>query len=224
MRKDIRKIIRECEVCQRNKTENLKPAGALQPLPIPSKAWVDISMDFIEELHLSKGYSVIMVIVDRFNKYSHFIPMAHPYMAAIVAKAFMENIFKLHGIPQSIVSDRDAIFTSNFWKEIFHLSGTKLLMSSAYHPQTEVMNKWLEGYLRCFTSDRPKDWTSWLASAEWAYNTSEHSSTRVTPFEIVYRQEPPRLLPYEPGTTAVQVVEDKMRSRDFILTLARENL
>ena len=94
-------------------------------------------MDFIEGLPLSKGDSVIMVIVDRFNKYSHFIPMAHPYTTTIVSKAFMENIFKLHGIPQSIVSDRDAIFTSNFWKEIFHLSGTKMLMSSAYHPQTD---------------------------------------------------------------------------------------
>lgn len=152
-------------------------------------------MDFIEGLPLSKGYSVIMVIVDRLSKYSHFIPLAHPYTTATVAKAFMENIFKLHGIPQSIVNDRDAIFTTNFWKEIFHLSGTKLLMSSAYHPQTdgqtEVMNKWLEGYLRCFTSDRPKDWANWLALAEWTYNTSEHSYTGFTPFEIVYGQEPP---------------------------------
>lgn len=86
-------------------------------------------MDFIEGLPLSKGYSVIMVIVDKFSKYSHFIPLTHPYTAATVAKAFMDNVFKLHGIPQRIVSDRDAIFTSNFWKEIFHLSGTKLLMS-----------------------------------------------------------------------------------------------
>ena len=118
-------------------------------------------MDFIERLPLSKGYSVIMVIVDRFSKYSNFIPMAHPYTTTTVAKAFMENMFKLHNIPHSIVSDRDSIFTSNFWKEIFHLTGSKLLMSSTYHPQTdgqiEVMNKWLEGYLRCFPSDRPKD-------------------------------------------------------------------
>jgi hypothetical protein len=85
------------------------------------------------------------------------------------------------------------------------------------------MNKWLEGYLS-FTSDRPKDWASWLPLVEWTYNTSEHSSTWFTPFKIVYGQEPPRLLPYESGTTTVQAVEDEMKSRDFILTLARENL
>ena len=120
MRKDIRKFIRECEVCQRNKIENLIPARALQRLAIPSKVWGDISMDFIKGLPLSKGYSVIMVIVDMFSKYNHFIPMEHPYTTTLIAKAFMENIFKLHGIPQSIVSDRDAIFTNNFWKEIFY--------------------------------------------------------------------------------------------------------
>lgn len=177
---------------------------------------------------MSRGYSVIMVVIDIPNKYSHFIPLRHPYTAMTIAHKFMENIFKLHGIPQSIVSDRDAVFTSLFWKEIFRLSGTKLLMSSAYHPQTdgqtEAMNKWLECYLRCFTRDRPKDWTRWLAVAEWSYNTSVHSSTGLSPFEVVYGKAPPRLQPYEPGSTAVQAVEDKMKSRDFILKLVQENL
>ena len=126
------------------------------------------------------------------------------------------------------MSDRDAIFTSAFWKELFRLSGTNLLMSSAYHPQTdgqtEVMNKWLEGYLRCFTGDRPQDWARWLSLAEWSYNTSVHSSTGLTPFEVVYGQPPPRLQPFEPHSTAVQAVEDELKSRDFILSLVRENL
>ena len=114
MRKCIRRFIKECEVCQRNKVENLKPVGLLQPLQIPNQVWTDISMDFIEGLPNSKGYSVIMVMVDRLSKYSHFIPLAHPYIASTVARTFMDNIFKLHGIPHSIVSDRDAIFTSRF--------------------------------------------------------------------------------------------------------------
>ena len=100
-------------------------------------------------------------------------------------------------------------------------------MSTTYHPQTdeqtEVMTKWLEGYLRCFSGDRLKDWENWLALAEWAYNTSEHSSTGFTPFEMVYDQVPQRLLPYEPDTTVVQDV-DELKSREHILTLARENL
>lgn len=106
---------------------------------------------------MSKGYSVIMMVIDKFNKYSHFVPLSHPYTAVNIAQQFIDHILKLHGIPQSMVSDRDAVFTSLFWKEIFRLSGTQLLMSSAYQPQTDgqttAMNKWLEGYLRCFTSD-----------------------------------------------------------------------
>uniref|UniRef100_A0A6N2KZ88 Integrase catalytic domain-containing protein n=1 Tax=Salix viminalis TaxID=40686 RepID=A0A6N2KZ88_SALVM len=228
MRKDIRQFIKECEICQRNKTDNLRPAGLLQPLQIPKQVWTDISMDFIEGLPMSKGYNVILVVVDRLSKYNHFIPIAHPYTATIVARIFMDNIFKLHGIPNSIVCDRDAVFTSKFWQEVFHLSGTKLMMSTAYHPQTdgqtEIMNKWLEGYLRCFTGDRPKDWAKWLALAEWSYNTSEHSSTGFSPFELVYGYPPPRLLPYEAGTTTVQAVDEELRSRELILSLARENL
>ncbi|XP_035546748.1 uncharacterized protein LOC118348705 [Juglans regia] len=86
------------------------------------------------------------------------------------------------------------------------------------------MNKWLEGNLRCFSSDRPKDWARWLALAEWSYNTSEHTFKRFCPFEVVYGQAPPCLLPYEPRSTTVQAVEEEMKSQDFILTLVRENL
>ena len=87
MRKHIRQFIKECEICQRHKSNNLKPAGLLQPLQIPSQVWTDISMDFIEGLLMSKGYNVLFVVVDRFSKYCHFLPLVHPYTAATVAKA-----------------------------------------------------------------------------------------------------------------------------------------
>lgn len=118
-------------------------------------------MDFIEGLPPSGGRTVIMVVIDRLSKYAHFLSISHPYIATIVARVFLDNILKLHGFPLNIVSDRDPVFTNQFWKELFKLSGTKLLLSLAYHPQmdgqTEVMNKALEGYQRCFLGDRPRD-------------------------------------------------------------------
>ncbi|KAL2232627.1 UNVERIFIED_CONTAM: Transposon Ty3-G Gag-Pol polyprotein [Sesamum indicum] len=152
MRGDIETWVKECEVCQRAKHENLPYPGLLQPLPIPNQAWSCISMDFIEGLPNSEGKDSILVVVDRLTKYSHFIALKHPYNATTVVKLFFDHIYKLHGLPVSIVTDRDRIFTSRFWKELFTLSGVSLDMSSAYHPQsdgqTERVNQCLESYLR----------------------------------------------------------------------------
>lgn len=123
MRHDIKKFVRECRVCQENKHESVLPADLLQPLPIPSRVWSNIAMDYIEGLPLSRGSSVILVVVDCLSKYGHFLPLAHPYSAATVTQVFLNNIFKLHGMPTTIVSDRDSTFTSNFWRELFHLQG-----------------------------------------------------------------------------------------------------
>jgi hypothetical protein len=111
--------------------------GLLQPLLVPDQVWNDIAMDLIEGFPKVGGKSVIVIVVDRFLKFAHFIPLSHPYSANSVAKAFFDNIVRLHGIPCSIVSDRDPVFTSNFWTELFRLAGVKLLLSSAFHPQTD---------------------------------------------------------------------------------------
>ena len=105
--------MRSCSTCQRNKTETLHPAGLLQPLPVPSRVWADISLDFIEALPKVHGKSVLLTVVDRFSKYAHFIPLGHPYMASSVARAFFQDIVRLHGFPESIVSDRDPVFTGH---------------------------------------------------------------------------------------------------------------
>lgn len=143
-------------------------------------------MDFIERLPLSHGFSAIFVVVDRLSKYACFILLRHPFTILTVAKAFVEFVVKLHGIPKSIVSDRDKIFLSNFWKSLFDLQGTTLRMSSSYHPQmdgqTEVVNRVLEQYLRCFTHGQPSKWSEWLVWVEYSYNTSTHSSTGFSPF------------------------------------------
>lgn len=105
MKADIKTFVRECDTCQRNKAENLKPAGLLQPLPIPERAWSDISMDFIEGLPNSNGYTVVLVVVDGLTKYAHFNAISHPYTALTFAQQFTNHVLKLHGLPQTIVSD-----------------------------------------------------------------------------------------------------------------------
>jgi hypothetical protein len=108
-------------VCQENKHETVLSASLLHPLPIPSQVWLNISLDFIEGLPKSQGFSVILVVVDRLTKYGHFIPLAYPFLAAQVAQVFVATIFKLHGILSTIVSDKDPTFTSSFWRELFRL-------------------------------------------------------------------------------------------------------
>lgn len=217
----IRKFISACDICQRHKTEQLAPAGLLQPLPIPNQVWEDISMDFIDGLPLSKGKTTILVVIDRLSKYAHFLSLSHPYTAVSVAQIFFDNIFKLHGMPRTIVCDRDPTFTSIFWSELFKINGTSFNYSSAYHPQTdghsEVVNGTLEMYLRCLTSSRPREWVKWFAWAEYCYNTSWHSSIKTTPFEVVYGRPPPTLPSYIPGMTNVDAVEKQLMERDHVL-------
>ncbi|XP_038973404.1 uncharacterized protein LOC103699041 [Phoenix dactylifera] len=228
MRQTVKEFLRTCEVCQQCKSDCMQPAGLLQPLPIPTRIWTDVSMDFIEGLPTANGHSVIMVVVDRLSKYAHFVSLKHPFTAAMVAKPFVANVVRLHGVPTSIVSDRDKVFTSSFWQNLFRLQGTNLCMSSSYHPQTdgqtEVVNRILEQYLRCFVGQQPKKWVEWLPWAEFSYNTSTHSSTKITPFEAVYGTPPPHLLAYVPGTARVQAVEEYLQDRDTLLRDLRRNL
>lgn len=132
--RQVCEFIRGCLTCKRNKSEHLHPAGFLQPLPVPSEVWSDVSVDFIEAFRKVGSKSVVLTVVYRFSKYAHFIPIGHPYSAASVARVFFDTIIRLHGIPCSIVSDRDTVFNNAFWRDLFRLAGVKLNMSSAFHP------------------------------------------------------------------------------------------
>ncbi|MCH81353.1 retrotransposon protein, partial [Trifolium medium] len=228
MKNTIQEYVRQCDVCQRQKYIATSPGGLLQPLPIPENIWEDISMDFITGLPKSKQFEAILVVVDRLSKYSHFIPLKHPYTARSIAEIFCKEIVKLHGIPASIVSDRDPIFMSSFWREMFKLQGTKLRMSTAYHPetdgQTEVVNKCIETYLRCFIADQPKNWSSWLHWGEYWFNTTFHISTEKTPFEIVYGRSAPVLTRWVQGETRVASVQNDLNDRDEALKQLKDQL
>jgi len=226
--KHIRQHIRECSVCQRNKHENMASPGLLQPLPIPYAPFINISMDFVEGLPKSEGKDVILVVVDRFDKYAHCLALSHPYSAPMVAKMFMDNIYKLHGLPATITSDRDPVFLSRFWKEMFNIHGVDLHYSTAYHPQTdgqtEVVNKCIEHYLRCMTGDHPHQWAKRLSLAEWWYNTNYHSATKMTPYEVLYGVPPPIHIPYFPRDSAVESVDAYLTTRENLIKRVRSHL
>jgi hypothetical protein len=228
MRRLVQEFVKACVTCQQYKSDHLRPAGLLQSLPVPSAVWADIGIDFIEALPKVQGKTVILSVVDRFSKYCHFIPLAHPYTAESVANAFFTDVVRLHGVPQSIVSDRDPVFTSAFWQELMRLTGTKLYMSSAFHPQTdgqtEAANRVIVMYLRCFTGDRPRQWLRWLPWAEYTYNTAYQSSLRETPFRVVYGRDPPTIRSYEPGDARVAAVAQEMEERAAFLDDIRVRL
>ena len=151
--------MRGCYICQKAKPERLPPAGLLQPLPIPSDPWEVASMDFIDGLPTSRHYNCLLAVVDKLTKFAHFIPLKHPYTPSKIAELFVDNMYRLHGMPLSLVSDRDPIFTSNFWQAVFRATRTQLKLSTANHPetdgQTERVNQSIECYLRCFINAHP---------------------------------------------------------------------
>ncbi|CAM8932679.1 unnamed protein product [Rhodiola kirilowii] len=169
-------------------------------------------MDFVEGLPKSKGKDVILVVVGRFSKYGHFIALSHPYTTIQVAHNLFDNVFKLHGLPKTIVSDRDKIFTSNVWQGLFRCYGTKLNLSIAYHPQsdgqTERLNQCLEHYLRAMCFRQPGQWSKWLSMAEFWYNSAYHSTIKSSPFEVLYGYSPPTILGLKDEQPSVAVVDE----------------
>ncbi|KAK1602006.1 hypothetical protein QYE76_027111 [Lolium multiflorum] len=198
MYRDVERLCRRCTTCLQAKSTS-NPYGLYMPLPIPYAPWSDISMDFVLGLPRTKhGHDSIFVVVDRFSKMAHFIPCHKSDDASHIASLFFREVVRLHGIPASIVSDRDVKFMSYLWKSLMAKFGVKLLFSSSSHPQTdgqtEVVNRSLSTLLRTLVKTNLKSWEDCLPHAEFAYNRAKHSTTSRSPFMIVYGFEPPTAL------------------------------
>lgn len=194
MKASVKDFVDSCSAYAQAKPDRSRYPSLLSPLPIPTESWQMILMDFVEGLPRSGSANCLMVVVDRFSKFAHFIPLLHPFIAQQVAQKFLDHVYRLHGMPTHIVSDRDRIFTSTFRKELFRMAQTTLSMSSAYDPQsdgqTERVNQCLETFLRCFVHLCPRQWLRWVPLAEFWYNTSLHSTLRRSPFEVLYGHPP----------------------------------
>jgi len=164
------------------------------PNAIPEKPWSHISADFITKLPLAQGYDTILVVCNRFSKMAHFIATTEKTLTEGLAKLFQDQVWKLHGLPKSIISDRGVQFAAGMMKELNNLLGIQTKLLTAYHlqtdRQTERVNQKLEQYLRVFIDHRQEQWPDWLGTAEFAYNNKVHVATKVLPFKVNYGQDP----------------------------------
>ena len=188
MATNMETFCRSCGKCQTNKTDTQKPQGFLHSLPIPDKPWQSVGMDFMGPLPQSQDNDYLLVIIDRLTLQVHLVPTTTRVTAKEVAWQFLKEVVRLHGVPESIVLDRDTKFTSTFWRELHKLMGTKLLMSTAFHPQTdgatERANRSIGQILRMIVSNDQKDWAAKCPMVEFALNSSINATTGFAPFEL----------------------------------------
>ena len=229
MKADVEEYVKSCPQCQQNKPSNQKPSGLLQPLPIPEKRWQQVTMDLITQLPKSKqGNDAIVVFVDKLTKMVHYAPTQTSVDAVELAKLFISNVVRLHGVPESIVSDRDSRFTSNFWKSLWSQLGTKLKMSTSFHPQTdgqsERANRTLEECLRNYVSINHDDWDNYLPLIEFAVNNSKGTSTGQSPFYLNYGEHPKLPIDTLTPDSNVEHVQTLLNKLKDNVQLAKEEL
>ena len=182
----VGRYVSTCDICLRTKAHRHPPVGELHPLPIPDNPWDTVSVDFIVELPDLEGHDAVMVVVDSITKRAHFIPTFTTVTAAEMARLFIQHVWRHHGLPCKVVSDRGPQFVAEFTRELYQRLGIKLAATTAYHPQgdgqTEHVNQELEQYLRLFVNQWQDDWTDLLPLAEFQYNNHVHTSTQHPPF------------------------------------------
>ena len=195
MSRDVEEFVQSCPRCQRSKPRTHRTPGLHQPLSVPVESWRSVSMDFMTDLpRTPRGRDALMVVVDRFTKMVHLTAMRKADGAEEIARLFVRDIFRLHGLPSDIVSDRDSRFTSKFWGSLWAQLGTTLSLSTASHPQsdgqTERANRTINEMIRTIIEREGPDWESLLPQIEFAYNNGQQASTHMSPFFAVYGQHP----------------------------------
>ena len=235
MQKYIREYINSCEKCQRNKHRQTRAPGRLNVLPIPEARWQHVNMDFILSLPEVDSYNSIWVIIDRLTKRAHFIPIkmgSDESSAKACAVLFRKEYQRLHGIPETIISDRDCRFTSIFWQELMKLQGSVHSLSSAFRPntdgQSERTNRFIEDYLRNYVHASQNNWVELLYSAEIAYNSRRHDSIKMSPFEAdlgyIPRTVPDYIFDKIVGCQRKREAHLQFQDQQKVLKLLKENL
>ncbi|KAF8692548.1 hypothetical protein RHS03_08599, partial [Rhizoctonia solani] len=193
MKSTAKEWVECCPVCQANQRAHAL-AIALKPLEVPPFPFHTILYNFITGFPKSKGHNAILVVIDSFSKFGHFIPTTKKVTSKGLAELFVSHVWKLHGLPVQTISDRGTTFTGKFLRALYQRLGVKPSFSLAYHPesdrQTERVNQFIEFYLRSYVAADHLDWASWLLLAEYAYNNAKHSATEKTPFKLVYGRSP----------------------------------
>lgn len=194
LRQVTHNYVQGCQLCSKTKHSQHKPYGQLQPLPVPDRPWQSISMDFIVKLPLSENFDSVLVVVDRFSKMAHFIPCKESLSARDLNILLFQHVYKHHGFPESIITDRGTTFMSNYFQDLAKHFQISSKTSTAYHPQTdgqtERVNNILEQYLRAYINYEQDNWSQLLPQAEFAYNNSTSATTQQSPFFINYGFNP----------------------------------
>ncbi|XP_023805590.1 uncharacterized protein LOC111946461 [Oryzias latipes] len=227
MERDVREFVTACEVCARSKSTHSPPAGLLHPLPVPQRPWSHLAMDFVTGLPPSQGNTVILTVIDRFSKSAQFIPLPKLPTATEMADIMVQNVFRHHGIPSDIVSDRGPQFVSQVWRAFCSALGATVSLSSGHHPQSnrqaERANQELEAALRCLAAQNPANWSSFLVWIEYAHNNHPSSATGMSPFEVSLGYSPP-LFPSQELDLAVPSIQHHLQRVQRVWQQARAAL
>uniref|UniRef100_A0A8C7WS09 Integrase catalytic domain-containing protein n=1 Tax=Oryzias sinensis TaxID=183150 RepID=A0A8C7WS09_9TELE len=224
---DVREFVAACEVCARSKSTHSPPAGLLHPLPVPQRPWSHLAVDFVSGLPPSQGDTVILTVIYRFSKSAQFIPLPKLPTATEMADIMVQNVFRHHGIPSDIVSDRGPQFVSQVWRAFCSALGATVSLTSGHHPQSngqaERANQELEAALRCLAAQNPANWSLFLVWIEYAHNNHPSSATGMSPFEVYLGYSPP-LFPSQELDLAVPSIQQHLQKVQHVWKQARAAL